>query len=295
MTLKSKKDWIRGSLITYGFTSKEAAAVLSKLRYENQILQLFDYLKPYSESQNCPSKEEINSEIQAISRRLVKRPRQPYPENIFQAADTHKFSAIKRYVDNGGDINICSKHGLSLLTLFVGSYEPEYTREEDELTKPISEDDDFFWGGFVPSCLLTPLQDRKSGIYKKLEYFFENGADPNRYVRVDGFAKTALMIAVIRHDYYLVKYLLEHGADPTIHAYSAYRDKDYSMFEHMDSLTFDFFHGDLHKINLAIAQLLWEYGLKGWSGTYIIIDEKTGVVGGKEAQRALFHDTELKS
>jgi len=115
-------------------------------------LQLFDYLKPYSKSQNRPSKEEINSEIQAVSRRLMKRPRQPYPENIFQAADTHKFSAIKRYVDNGGDINICSKHGLSLLTLFVGSYEPEYTREEDELTKPISENDDFFWGGFVPSA-----------------------------------------------------------------------------------------------------------------------------------------------
>lgn len=289
MTLKSKKDWIRGSLITYGFTSKETAAVLSKLRYENQILQLFDYLKPYSKSQNRPSKEEINSEIQAISRRLVKRPRQSYPENIFQAADTHKFSAIKRYVDNGGDINICNKYGLSLLTLFVGSYRPEYTKAEDELDKTISEDDDLFWGRFVPSYLFIPLEERKSGIHKKLEYFFEHGADPNRYVRVDGYAETALMIAVKQDDYYLVKYLLEHGADPTIdHYIYAYRDKDYSMFESMDSLSFDFYYGDRLKINLAIAQLLWEYGLKGWSGTNIIINRRTGVVGGKEAQSELF-------
>ena len=293
MTLKSKKDWIRGSLITYGFTSKQASAVLSKLKYENQILQLFDYLKPYSKSKNRPSKEEINSEIQKISRRLIKAPPRTFTEHVFEAAQDHKFSAIKRHVDNGGDINLCDKYGRSLLTLFIASYNPEYTSEEKELLGEQPFETNMFMGTFAPKFWFIPLQERKSGIYKKLEYFFEHGADPNRCVMVDENTQTPLQFAVMKQDYYLTKYLLEHGADPTV-CLSTERcerlesEVDYFLFSFLEARSVTNERDDRLITNWAISQLLWEHGLKGWSGTAIEIDPDIGVIHGEEAKRMLY-------
>ena len=257
MTLKSKKDWIRGSLITYGFTSKEAAAVLSKLRYENQILQLFDYLKPYSKSKNRPTKEEINTEIQKISRRLIKAPPRTFTETVFEAAQDHKFSAIKRHVDNGGDINLCDKYGRSLLTLFIASYNPEYTSEEKELLEEQPFEANMFMGTFAPKFWFIPLQERKSGIYKKLEYFFEHGADPTVCISTERCER------------------LDSGMD-------------YFLFSFLEARSVTIERDDRLITNWAISQLLWEHGLKGWSGTAIEIDPNIGVIHGEEAKRMLY-------
>ncbi len=209
----------------------------------------------------------------------------PQNKNIaISAATAHNFEQIKAYVLSGGDINICDEDGSSLLTDFVSSYLEKLTPEEDEACSKHPEYDYAFWDYFVPEYLFIPLEQRESGIKEKLDFFFEHGADPNLCVMVDGATETALSCAVTDQDYYLTKYLLEHGADPAIHLFEdttveSIDGKEYWLMDHLDFYIMDGDKGKQAQIVLAIAQLLWEYGLKNWRGYCIDIDPETGVTG----------------
>lgn len=217
----------------------------------------------------------------------------PYHPNkriAIAAAIAHNFEQIKQYVLSGGDINILNEEGHSLLTCFVRSILPEYTAEEDEECDKHPEDDHDFWYSFVPQFLLTPLALREDPLHEKmslqeeLDFFFAHGADPNLCHMVNGMAETPLMWAVVNQDYYLTKYLLEHGSDPAIRLFEDYTapfdSKEYWLMDHLDIQIMDGDKGARAQADLAIAQLLWEHGLNDWGGYCIDIDPDKGVVGG---------------
>ena len=114
---------------------------------------------------------------------------------------------------------------------------------------------------------------------------------PNLCVIVDGETETALMHAVCRHDYYLCKYLLEHGADPGVRLFTKpdyeTRDREYWLMDELDISIMNGDKGEAAAVTLRVAQLLWEYGLREWSGYCIDVDQKIGVTGG-HPMRVLF-------
>ena len=224
----------------------------------------------------------------------------PYHPNkriAIAAAIAHNFSQIKQYVLSGGDINLLNEEGHSLLTCFVRSDLPEYTPEEDEEFDKHPEEDYDFRHSFVPQYLLTPLAQRQDPLYEEmsfqdeLDFFFAHGADPNLCRMVNGMTETPLMWAVVNQDYYLTKYLLEHGADPAVQLFAdsiiAADNKEYWLMDHLDIYIMDGDMGNLAQLDLAIAQLLWEYGLKNWNGYCIDIDAEKGVTGG-HSMKVLF-------
>lgn len=212
---------------------------------------------------------------------------------IFEAAARYDFEAIHAYAEDGGNLNICNDKGHSLLTCFVDGYYAYEDNDPEELAlyEIHDECDDDFWDSYVCKIQRTPLEARASGILEKLEYFFAHGADPNLCVIVDGLTETALMRSVCRRDYYLTRYLLEHGADPGVWLsekpdYET-RDREYWLMDELDISIMNGDKGDAAAVTLRVAQLLWEYGLRDWNGYCIEIDKDTGVKGW-QPMRGLF-------
>lgn len=214
-------------------------------------------------------------------------------QSIFEAATSNDFDAIRAYVEKGNNLNICNDRGLSLLTCFIdGYYAYEETDPEELALYDLHDEFDYdFWDSYVFKIQRTPLEARSSGILEKLDYLFAWGVDPNLCVLVDGMTETALMHAVCRHDYYLTKYLLEHGADPGVWLFAKEhyetRDREYWLMDELDISIMNGDKGDAAAVILRVAQLLWEYGLRDWSGYCIDIDKNTGVTGG-HSMRVLF-------
>lgn len=212
---------------------------------------------------------------------------------IFEAAAGFDFDTICAYVEKGNNLNICNDRGRSLLTCFIdGYYAHEDTDPEELALYDLHDACDYdFWDSYVFKIQRTTLEVRSSGILKKLDYLFDHGADPNLCVIVDGATETALMHAVCRHDYYLCKYLLEHGADPGVRLFTKpdyeTRDREYWLMDELDISIMNGDKGEAAAVTLRVAQLLWEYGLREWSGYCIDVDQKIGVTGG-HPMRVLF-------
>jgi len=126
---------------------------------------------------------------------------------IFEAAAIFDFDAIRAYVEEGNNLNICNDRGLSLLTCFIGGYyaHKDENPEELELLDIHDECDCDFWDSYVFKIQRTPLEARSGGILEKLDYLFAWGVDPNLCVLVDGMTETALMQPVCRREYYITK------------------------------------------------------------------------------------------
>lgn len=140
---------------------------------------------------------------------------------IFERAKEYDFEAIKDYIEQGGEINICNEAGVSLFASFVEGYLMEANECEEVAKKetfPMHDEYDYdFWDSYVYDFQITPLDKRRHNIKAELEYLLEQGADPNLCRLVKGMTETALYYAVcIYQDYYLTKFLLEKGADPCV-------------------------------------------------------------------------------
>lgn len=207
-------------------------------------------------------------------------------QKIFDAAMDYDFEAVRIYAESGNNLNICNHRGHSLFACFVvGYYHHLESEPEEQAIYDLHDEYDYdFWDSYVFKFQLTPLEDRSDGILEKLTFFLNHGADPNLCVLVDGMTETPLMQAVCNHDYYLTKYLLEHGADPGVWLSSKQdydkRDREYWLMDELDISIMNGNKGKAAGVVLAIAQLLWEYGLRDWSGYCIDIDKDTGVTGG---------------
>ena len=214
-------------------------------------------------------------------------------QTIFEAAANYDFAAIRAYVESGNDLNICDDRGHSLLTCFIdGYYDLEDEDPEELALYDIHDESDYdFWDSYVFKIQRTPLEERPEGILEKLDYLFSRGIDPNLCVLVEEMTETALMYAVCRHDYYLTKYLLEHGADPGVWLFTKEpwetRDREYWLMDELDISIMHGDKGDAAAVTLCVAQLLWEYGLRDWGGYCIDIDKNTGVTGG-HSMKVLF-------
>ena len=209
-------------------------------------------------------------------------------ETIFNAAKKYDFETIKKYIDSGGAINICDSKGISIVAYFIEAY---LTKEQsveldnkEELFLVHDEYDYKFWDEYVYNYQITPLRLRRSNILEKINYLFAHNADPNLCEIVDGAAETPLYFTVcVFQDYYFTKYLLEHGADPGIWLFDdskmfGYEQEPFLM-DDLDIAIMNGAKGDKAENIIAIAQLLWEYGLKNWGGFCIDIDPVKGVIG----------------
>ena len=205
---------------------------------------------------------------------------------IFEKAYTYDFPALKDYILSGGEINITDKDGSSLFAEFILGYVrfgdcPE--GEEKELVDT-HENDDEFLQSYVYKYQKTPLHKRKSGIKQQLDFLFKHGADPNLYRPTSINSNTPLIYAVCDFDYFLSKYLLEHGADPGLPLFNDEYDikdgKDYWLMDELDIAIMNGVRGELASHLLALAQLLWEYGLRDWNGYCITVDKEKGVMDG---------------
>jgi hypothetical protein len=217
----------------------------------------------------------------------------PKEQSIFEAAAIFDFEVIRTYAEDGNSLNICNNKGHSLLTCFIDGYYTHGDADPEELALyDLHDEFDYdFWDAYVFKIQRTPLEARSSGILEKLEFVFTQGVNPNLCVMVGGATETALMHAVCRHDYYLCKYLLEHGADPGVWLFPKEdyekRDREYWLMDELDISIMNGDKGEAAAVTLQVAQLLWEYGLRDWSGYCIDIDKNTGVTGG-HPMRVLF-------
>lgn len=104
-------------------------------------------------------------------------------------------------------------------------------------------------------------------ILEELDYLFKCGADSNLCEIIDGYTETPLYVATcICQDYYLTKYLLEHGADPGVWLFDeneSPRDKpEKFLIEHMDIMIMNGSKEQQADNIREIAQLLRDYELK---------------------------------
>lgn len=289
MALTSLEELLIDALKFFGLKAHLVSAIMVFLRTEQQQWQLVDFLQPYLDSDVTPSKQEIVDVVEQIVRTGNTKTYYSNRAELFNSASLHEFEKLKNYVLSGGNLNILNEEGHSLLTAFIRSYDPEWTdKEENEFDNHPNEEDEF-WYTFVPQYCFIPLDHRESSIKEDLDFFFEYGADPNLYALIDEEAETALLWAIVNEDYYLTKYLLEHGAIPGINLYReppvlSPDGQDYCLMDYIDC-RYSLGAKGLHAQNLlAIAQLLWDYGLKNWSGNSLTIDPHNGVLGGRAAQ-----------
>ena len=210
-------------------------------------------------------------------------------KTIFEAAWQFDFDAVRTYVENGKDLNVCDHRGYSLLTCFIMGYYSLgcLTPEEEKLLELHDECDYDFWDAYVYQYQKQPLEERPDDFLKKLEFLFAHGADPNLCVMEEYGTETALMQSVCWKDYYLTKYLLEHGANPGVWLFpkrdDQQSDREYWLMDELDIAIMNGAKGEAAINILRVAQLLWEYGLRDWGGYCIELDKAGGVTGGHPA------------
>ena len=94
---------------------------------------------------------------------------------------------------------------------------------------------------------------------------------------VEDMTETALMQSVCWQDYYLTKYLLEHGANPGVWLFPErdYKqwDQEYWLMDELDIAIMNGAKGEAAINILRVAQLLWEYGLRNWRGSCIDLEK----------------------
>ena len=158
-------------------------------------------------------------------------------QDLFNHAFEYDFQAIVEYVNRGGNLNIMNDDGESLFCAFLEGYTNKGDTSPEEQRELESHSDDYdFWERHLAARLTIPLEMRKSGILSQLDFFFEHGVDVNLCkLPKDGSVMTPLAIAVCDEDYYLTKYLLQHGADPKVLLFDEPVKRQYETFlvDHM--------------------------------------------------------------
>ena len=204
---------------------------------------------------------------------------------IFELAEDYDFDAVKRYIEQGGAVNICNEKGVSLIACFIEGYLMEayhcdIVENRSKLTA--YDENDEFWDSYIDEYQITPLEKRKHNIREELDYLLACGADLNLCKLVKGLTETPLFYALIYEDYYVLKYLLEHGADPGIWLSDEFdtadeNDRDFWLLEHADVMILDGRRGAAKQNILNMAQLLWENGLNMWRGGICISVDENGI------------------
>ena len=201
-------------------------------------------------------------------------------QDLFNHAFEYDFQAIVEYVNHGGNLNIMNDDGESLFCAFLEGYTNKGDTSPEEQRELESHSDDYdFWERHLAARLTIPLEKRKSGILSQLVFFFEHDVDVNLCkLPKDSSVMTPLAIAVCDEDYYLTKYLLQHGADPRVRLYDDYNNAPYELFliEHMDFLLEEA-RGERAQNLVAIARLLADNGIDRYSGICIGIDKEKSV------------------
>ena len=160
---------------------------------------------------------------------------------VFSAARQGNFAAIRAYAAVGNSVNVCDAHGNSLLAVFLDAYEAQCAARDEPLLPAHPEWDYEF--SFVPETHKTPLEARQDGIFAQLEWFLAQGADLNLCdLSACGAVETPLFVAVQFADYYLLEYLLKHGADPRVRLSDStfpWETEETYLTDHVDVLLMD--------------------------------------------------------
>ena len=124
------------------------------------------------------------------------------------------FERIKSLVEQGEDINQLH-NGVSFLFEYIYAYIRDHIFRDSEYME-------FFKRGPsldehpkepFPKELLLPLECRNDDFLDHLNWFFENGANPNL---ADDESDLPVVYAASEVDAPLMEYLIEHGANPDI-------------------------------------------------------------------------------
>ena len=183
-------------------------------------------------------------------------------QDLFNHAFEYDFQAIVEYVNHGGNLNIMNDDGESLFCVFLEGYTNKGDTSPEEQRELESHSDDYdFWERHLDARLTIPLEKRDSGILSQLDYFFEHDVDVNLCkLPKDSSVMTPLAIAVCDEDYYLTKYLLQHGADPRVRLFDEWSLSQDELFlpEHMSFILEDA-RGERARNAEAIDELLSDY------------------------------------
>ena len=210
-------------------------------------------------------------------------------EEVLNRALDYDFSAVKEYLDLGGSIDIYDGYGRGLLaSLMCGYYMHAYYIGPDG--KKIDTEAEEIRNAIYYSW--TRLEDRPHAIKQEIDYLLAKGINVNaigweeakEYQKsdTDFDVETPLYFTVKNRDYFMTKYLLEHGADPDIKF--SFEEDDMFDDEHwlLTDLDIAILNGDLEEAmenDVKIAALLMHYGKGEWEGGYCIkVDHKNRTI-----------------
>ncbi len=212
--------------------------------------------------------------------------------------------AVKAYLKGGGNPHIFDKEGGNLMHALLYGYYSEYafyTEEERNTWMNYDwclEQDDDAGDSWCPHNSQVPLSERDIPIQEMIDLLLSSGVDVNAvcWLRGDppidrGDVETPLLLAVEYLDFFMTKYLLEHGADP---ARELFHD-DFQRNGYEDYLIEDLDIALLHGAKgaaadnvLDIAAELLKHGLEKSTGGYCIeVDREHNTITG-HSPRYLF-------
>lgn len=124
------------------------------------------------------------------------------------------FERIKASVENGADINQMHD-GESYLFEYIEAYIRDHIFRDSEWISMLDDGIDLYDlpKEPFPAELLLPLDERDSEVLTHLNWFFENGANPNLS---DDKSTLPVVYAAMEVDAPLMDYLIKHGANPSI-------------------------------------------------------------------------------
>ena len=190
--------------------------------------------------------------------------------SVIHAAEHYDFDTIKKFLENGNNVNQLSSYGSSLFTLFVSGY-------YDSLEYPQNNESEEF---FHPEVLL-PLSERKDPIEEQLLYLLSKGADPNLIQLNDGDSELALQYAVANLDIPMIEFLLKHGEDPKI--WISIDEKEDARYPYstcnMDDLDIALMNGayrrkEAYDLVIKAAVLLAQHGIVEYSGCMLSVSKE---------------------
>ena len=124
------------------------------------------------------------------------------------------FTEIKAMTEKGESINQLTKDGCSLFTAFLEGCYGSLFKYGDSRKKILPGEYD--GRGSLSKYQMEPLEKRNGNIIAILEWFIEHNVDLNLVDPENDNCKTPLSLTLNYEDYYMMKYLLEHGADPKV-------------------------------------------------------------------------------
>lgn len=125
------------------------------------------------------------------------------------------FEYIEKLVKSSESINQLTMEGSSLFTSYLNSYYEDLFAIEELREKEILSWE-YDKRGSLYKYQMNDLSERKDGILNRLNWFLEHDVDFNLVDAENEYCETPLSIALWYEDYYMMKFLLEKGADPKV-------------------------------------------------------------------------------